>query len=334
MKALRTTGRRLARSAALTLLTVSSVFVVTRARALEVGLELDDCSNLSESRVRELTELELATKVVSPASQPLAALVSVRCAEAEVLIRVTDATTGKFVARTFTLTEKNSDVRARAVALAAAELVLTSWMELVLSKPAEPARATAAWLVADRRAASALVRRRTERGTRLEALTAFAAAGGTFRAMPGALGGGVRASFVIGDSAFGFDGDVSATFAKETTPLGEVRSNVWSIALRPALRLELGSWTTSVGVGGRAGLARVEGSTADRSVARGRVVAGTWAGPLVHANVGLDYAHFASRLGVEAGFALRAVSGTVDSRDEAGVRGVWILLTLGFGWRP
>lgn len=299
-----------------------------------MGLELNGCRDLSEVRVRELTELELTTKVVSaPSSRPLGALVSVQCADEEVVIRVTDATTGKFVARTFALTESNSDVRARAVALAAAELVLTSWMELVLAKSPEPARATAPWLVADRRAATELVRQRAERGTYLEALTAFAATGGTFRAAPGTWGGGVRASFVLGDSALGFDGDVTATFAKERTSLGEVRSSTWSIALRPALRLELGSWTASFGVGGRAGLARVEGSAADVNVARSRVVAGTWAGPLAHANVGLDQGHFAARFGVEGGYALRGVSGTVEARDAAGVRGIWALLTLGVGWR-
>jgi len=309
------------------------IAVVSEARALDVGLELRDCPNLSEQRVRELMELELSTQVV-PARAPerLAALVSVTCAGNEVLIRVTDATTEKLVSRTFTLAESEPDVRARAVALAAAELVVTSWAELMLAKPPQQAAPPAPWVNDNRRAARAVVQRRVERGVYVDALLALGAAGGTFDARLGAWGGGLRLSLACPEPRLGVDGDVSATLENEPTSLGSVRTNTWSLSLRPALRLDRGRWLANAGLGVRIGLARVEGSAADPNTSRGHVTAGTWGGPLVHVNLGLRLDHFVSRLGAEAGLALRGLSGTVDGREQSGVRGPWVLITLGVGW--
>ncbi|MGC4091315.1 MAG: hypothetical protein QM756_26240, partial [Polyangiaceae bacterium] len=152
---------------------------ISNAQALEVGLEVDACANVAEQRVRELTELELKTRVVPPkAPEHLAASVRVTCNGDQVLIRVIDTTTSKEVSRTFTMTEPEPDVRARSTALAAAELVLTSWMELVLAEPPKATQAPTPRLVEDRRAASALVRRRTGRGAHVDALLGFAEMGG------------------------------------------------------------------------------------------------------------------------------------------------------------
>lgn len=277
--------------------------------------------------------LELTAEVARPAAAARsAALVSVSCRGDEVRILVTDTTTNKVVSRSFTLTERESDVRARAVALAAAELVITSWMELVLANPPARPGPAAAWVAENRRAASSLVRRHAGQGAHLDALLAFGGAGGTFGARFGTLTGGLRLSLVSGEPHFAGDADVSVGLAEHRTALGEVRTNTWSLGLRPALRFAQGPWLCSVGVGARLGLARVEGTAADSSVARGHVVAGTWGGPLAHANLGFTLGHVTLRLGAEGGFALRSVWGTVDGRAQAGVRGPWFLTTLGAGW--
>lgn len=307
--------------------------VAPKAHALELGLEIDGCTDLPEQRVQELLTLELTADVARPrAPGRSAALVSVSCAGDDVRILVTDSTTNKAVSRTFTLTEREPDVRARAVALAAAELVITSWMELVLANPPERPKPAPAWVDDNRRAATSVVREHTEQGTHVDALLAFATLGGTFRARPGARGGGLRLSVVWGETHLASDADLSVTFDDAHTPLGDVRVDTWSLGLRPALRLAAGHWIGTLGVGARLGLARLEGSAFDPSAARGHVVAGTWGGPLAHANVGFSFAHLSLRLGAESGFALRRVTGTVDGREHAGVRGPWFLTTLGFGW--
>jgi hypothetical protein len=283
--------------------------------------------------VRELTALELTTRVVAPeAPRRPGALVLVSCSGAEVSIRVTDSMTEKVVMRAFTLRELEPDVRARAVALAVTELVLTSWLELTLPQPTQNQPWAGSPSSEDRREASAIAHRRTSRGAHLDAVLAFAEVGATFRATPWTRGLGLRLSVVFAEPTLSMDADLSTTWASHRTDLGGVRVNTWSLALRPALRLERGPWLGTVGVGARVGLARIEGSPADPTASRGSTLVGTWAGPLVHANVGIAFAHFSARLGGESGFALRGVSGSVDGSDQAGVSGAWVLASLGFGW--
>jgi hypothetical protein len=307
--------------------------VTSHAHGLEVGLDVRDCADLAQARVRELTALELRTRVVAPeAPRRPGALVIVSCTGAQVAVRVTDSMTEKVVMRTFTLREVEPDVRARAVALAVTELVLTSWLELTLPQPTQNQPWAGSPTSEDRREASAIAHRRTSRGAHIDAAFAFAEVGGTFRATPRTYGLGVRLSVVLGEPILGLDADLSATWASQRTDLGRVRVNTWGLAIRPALRLERGPWLGTVGVGARVGLARIEGSPADPSASRGSTLVGTWAGPLVHANVGVTFAHFSARLGGESGFALRGVSGSVNGADQAGVRGAWVLASLGFGW--
>lgn len=302
------------------------------AHALELGLDVAGCPELPEKRVEELMELELTAKVARPATaERTAALVSVTCTGDDVRILVTDSTTSKAVSRHFTLHETDADVRARAVALAAAELVITSWMELVVADAPAQASATPAWIDENRREATTIARQHSSRGLRVAALFAFGAFGGTFQAAPGAWGGGVRLSLVWGEARFGFDSDLSATVANAHTSLGDVHTNTWSWALRPEVRLTHGPWLGSLGLGARVGLVRIEGSPSNPSTVQGHVVAGAWGGPLAHANFGFTLAPLTLRLGAEAGYAFTSVAGTVDGDPEAGVRGPWFLATLGFG---
>jgi len=97
-------GGRAARGRALAALTCCGLFGwAPRARALELGLQIDGCADLPEKRVEQLLELELSAGVARrAAAERLAAVVSVACAGSEVEIRVADATTNKVVARSFT----------------------------------------------------------------------------------------------------------------------------------------------------------------------------------------------------------------------------------------
>src|SRR3954466_4460504 len=164
---------------------VAPLALSSNAYALEVGLDVHNCANVPEMRVRELAALELSTPVVRPhLGERMAVSVSVSCAKTDVSIQVADATTGKTVSRTFALLVHEPDVRARAVALAAAELVLSSWMELAIAPPGDPAKPKGAAATEDLRAATAIVRSRTARAAHVDALLAFSTFGGTFHAKP------------------------------------------------------------------------------------------------------------------------------------------------------
>lgn len=321
--------RRLRRVAGVFVVVMSAAF---DALALEVGLEARGCASISHERVRELATLELTTRVVAPrAAEPPGALVLVSCTGEQVSIRVTDEMTGKVVLRSFILEDAEPDVRARAVALAVAELVLTSWLELMLPQPADP-KGSATAHTEDRREASAIVRRRTNGGPHVDGVFAFGEVGGTSRAKPWTRGVGLRLSLVLSEPTLALDADLSATTASDRSALGEVYVQTWSFAARPSLRLRRGAWLGTLGVGARVGLARIEGSPADVSASRGRSLIGAWGGPLVHANLGLQFSPVALRLGGEAGYALRGISGSVQGSDRGGVQGPWLLVSLGFGW--
>ena len=59
-------------------------------------------------------------------------LVEVACAGAGVQLEVSDRLTRKLLTRTMVLADRDAQVAARSIAIAVAELVLTSWMELTL----------------------------------------------------------------------------------------------------------------------------------------------------------------------------------------------------------
>jgi hypothetical protein len=309
------------------------VCATPRAHGLEVGVEAQGCADLSEPRLRELAALELTTRVVAPrAPRPPGARVLVSCSGERVAIRVTDSMTGKMVMRSFTLKADAPEVRVRAIALAVAELVLTSWLELMLPQPNRSEAATSVRALEERREARAIVQKLTSRGAYVDGVFAFAELGGTLRAAPWTGGVGLRLSVVFAEPALTLDADLSATLSASRTELGSVRTNTWSLAVRPALRLQRGPWLGTAGMGVRAGLARIDGRPAELGASRGRSLVGSWGGPLVHANLGLNLDHFATRLGGEVGYALRGVAGSVEGRERAGVRGAWVMLSLGVGW--
>jgi hypothetical protein len=123
-------------------------------------LGVSDCGELDEREVRRLVVAELGAIPVEQHG-PGVTLVTVRCTGLRVVVRVDDPLSKKTVARGFDTGPLDPRARARWVALAASELVLSSWVELDTNPtpkvepegPAAPAPA--------RRAAQAAVRRRT-----------------------------------------------------------------------------------------------------------------------------------------------------------------------------
>lgn len=308
--------------------------------APDVGLDVDPCLGLPEAEVRRLTELELAMHVVSAATDArLAASVRVTCLDDQALIRVTDVSTNAALERTLEFTSSALDVRARALALATAELLLAHWAELARAAPAKAAAPSALNATAapptEKDTAGPVVDSRLERrhSPHVEYVLAFAQASSTFGFSDVGWGGGLRLGWVSGLSWLGADFELSATRGGSETSLGPVHSTIWSFAARPTLRLAERPLFAGIGIGARVGYAHVEGSPNDPEKVRGRVIAGSWGGPLAHAELGLELNHFFGCAGVEAGYALKTVRGSVDGKAEAGISGAFGSATLGLGWR-
>ncbi|HYP98943.1 MAG TPA: hypothetical protein VER96_09725 [Polyangiaceae bacterium] len=313
---------------------------VPSAAASEVGLEVDPCLGLPEAEVRRLTELELATHVVptSPSAR-LAVTVRVTCLDDQALIRVSDAGTTEALERTLDFTSPEVDVRARALALATAELLLAHWTELTgepqkREPSAGPETATKAPAESPKTTPpfAASSKQEPRSSAHWDYLLGFAQASSTFDLADVGWGGGLRLGWVSGLSWLAADFELSAARGKRETELGHVHTTTWSVAARPTLRLVDRPLFVGVGVGARFGFAHVEGTPSDPEQVRGRVVSGTWGGPLAHGELGFGVNHFFGCAGVEAGYALKTVKGSVDGQVAAGVSRVFGSASLGFGW--
>lgn len=303
------------------------------SRVPAVSVSVDHCITVEQREVERLTALELRVRAAGADVAPTATRVSVSCAGEHVRLRVVDPLTGKTLERTLSLTTREVDVAGRAISLAAAELVLTSWAELTLtpdkSAPAPLDVAPAARPAAERRVLS-----RTERGVRLEYLLASGSVLGPFDGVGFAFGGGPRLAVSFGSYAFGAEWDLAAYRAVTDTALGDVETTLFSSGLFARWTLEAAPWFVDVGAGARGGIARLEGTPEDVEVSRGSVVAGVFGGPAATFGVSVRVSELALRLGAESGYALRGVAGDVASEPSVAVSGAWISGNVAVGWAP
>lgn len=314
----------------------------------EISLEIARCPSLPHDEVLRLAALELDARVVpSPSSSPShVTQIRIACTGAAVQTTVLDPITGKQLARTMDLPAQSGAVAARAVALGAAELVITSWMELTMSPGTERGPALPAPAPADdvelRRAAQDRALRHATQGGAARVLV-LAQAAGPFSGMGLAWGGGLRLGWTFarrwldrGETTGrpGIDVELAETRADidAGSAGGTVRASTWSGALRATFTLRRGRASLDLGAGGRFGLARLSGTPADTSRTRGGTLAGTWAGPIAYAGVGVHAAHVVLEAGLEAGQVLRSVDGLVDGGAPVSIAGRWLAGTLAVGW--
>jgi hypothetical protein len=339
-------NRRAALAAAISILVCARL---ARAAANpEISLEIQRCPALQQDEVLRLAALELDARVVPSSSRSSRVTqIHIACDGAAVQTTVVDPITGKQLARTMDLPAQGSAVAARAVALGAAELVITSWLELTMSPGAEPAPVaqppSPAGEAELRRAAQDRALRRAGRDGGAARALVLAQAAGPFSRMGLAWGGGLRLGWTFarrwverGETTGrpGIDLELAETRADVDagSGVGSVRASTWSAALRATFTLRRGHMSLDLGAGGRFGLARLSGTPADASRTRGGTLAGTWAGPIAYAGVGVRAAHVVVEAGVEAGQVLRSVDGQIDGGAPVSIAGRWFAGTLAVGW--
>ncbi len=327
----------------------------------EISLDIDRCPTLPHDEVLRLAALELDARVVPASSVERSRVtqIQIACDGAMVRTTVVDPITGKQLARTMDLPAQGSAVAARTVALGAAELVITSWMELTMTPGAERTRDPPGLVPAAseelRRAAQDRAERRALHGAGRDGGAAralvLAQAAGPFSGMGLAWGGGLRLGWTFArrwidrGELSGRPGveleldetraDVAAGAGASSSlgsDVGSVRASTWSAALRATFTLRRGRTSLNLGAGGRFGLARLSGTPADPSRTRGGTLAGTWAGPVAYAGAGVQAGHVVVEAGVEAGQVLRSVEGLVDGGTPVSIAGHWLAGTLAVGW--
>jgi hypothetical protein len=316
--------------------------------ALEVSLDVERCSFLPRDQVFKLVALELEAPVVTPdRAGEQTARVEVACAGAEVNLAVSDRLTGKVLTRTMTLAGRDTQVDARMIAIAVAELVLTSWMELTLPRASAATASHASRADGPpaapelRRAAQQRAQRHFPRSGGTGYVLAVGQAVGPFEGVGVAWGGGLRFGWTPGGARVeedvaiwrpGFDLELTTARNEAGRALGTIDVSMWSAALRVSVRLARGRSWFDAGAGARAGVARLAGMPDDVTTTRGATLAGTWAGPIAYVGVGRRFWRLAAAAGLEGGTVLRPVSGQVDDGPSIAVAGRWLSGTLAIGW--
>ena len=316
----------------------------------EISLDIDRCPALPRDEVLRLAALELDARVVpSSSSSPLETRVTqirITCTGPAVQTTVVDPITGKQLTRTMDLPVQGTAVAARTVALSAAELVITSWMELTMSPGAErppPPPSPASPAEELRRAAMDRAERRAGHDGGAARVLVLAQAAGPFTGMGLGWGGGLRLGWTLarrwidrGETSGrpGVELELTQTRADAAagSDVGSVHASNWSAALRATFTLRRGRTSLDLGAGARFGLARLSGVPADATRTRGGTLAGTWAGPVAYAGVGVHAAPVLIEAGVEAGQVLRSVDGLVDGGTPISIAGRWLAGTLAIGW--
>jgi hypothetical protein len=308
---------------------------------LEVSVDTQACPSVSRAELQRIISLELDSRSVEPdRSGPHTTRVSVTCSDAEVRLAVVDPITGKQLFRAMAVRSLDPAVGARMVALAAAELVLTSWAELNLARASATAT-SGGDSQALRQAALERVRRQLPPTERHTYVLALGQAIGPFRGVGTSWGGGLRVGWSWARALLerpwarmvpAADVDVVGTRTTAHTAEGDVSVNIWSVTLRGSLRLGTPHVWAELGGGARAGLARLEGSPADASTTRGGTLAATWTGPIAYAGLGFRVWHLVLAPGVEAGYVLRTIDGVVDNGSPVSLAGPFVAATVALGW--
>ncbi len=323
--------------------------VAPGAPSPEISLDIDRCPALPHDEVLRLAALELDARVVpssvAAAEKSRVTQIQIACAGTAVHTTVIDPITGKQLSRSMDLPAQGSALAARTVALGAAELVITSWMELTMSPSAERASQPLppAPSVELRRAAQDRALRHAGHDGGAGRVLVLAQAAGPFTGMGLAWGGGLRLGWTFarrwidrGETSGrpGLDLELTSTRADVDGDVGTVRASTWSAALRGTFTLRRGRASLDLGAGARLGLARLAGQPTDPSRTRGGTLAGTWAGPIAYAGVGVRASAMLITAGVEAGQVLRTVEGLVDGGTPVSVAGRWLAGTVAVGWGP
>jgi hypothetical protein len=288
---------------------------------------------MAAAQVEELVALELSASLIDQgqaAAQDVTRVV-LTCHEPSAQFQVTDPVSGKLLSRSVDLSAVEPRARPRVLALAIAELVSSSWLELELTpEPVMMPREAVATLE-EREAARAVVRERARPAT-----FALFAEGGLrwFVTGTGPLwGGGVRLADRSGSG--GVIAALDVARGSEDLSGGELAMTLLSGAACYSLHWRSSSGMISGAAGYRLGWAWLEGHADPASSYSSESFGALWGGPLLRFDA--DYtpiAGFALGAGVEAGAALAGVGGRGVGARGANPSTATRRLNRGGGQRP
>lgn len=336
-------------------LAVASLFSSAAARSAEsprVALEMDaSCTHSAtgdEEVVRKLLAIELGAALDAPS--PTVTTAHVRCEESIARLSVDDPITRKSVGRSVDLSGYPESAKARALAIAAAELISASWAEASLNPspqvpPVGPApKPEARRAVAERvRSAPSLAPEPAPRtpaapnaflgAVVVRSLPAtLAELGGALRFESDALALGSRADFALGVAV-----DVEELGGSADVSLGSVDSESFDVgASGYAVARASRALSFRGGAGVRVGHTKLTGNSSGTTASASGSISGTWTAPHLALAARFTHASLLVEATLEGGDILGGPSGRVISSsgtDRTTFRGGYLAPSLGAGLR-
>jgi len=295
---------------------------------------VDSCVPIDRSQLDRLLSIELGTSADTASSSTGPTHVHVRCVPAGIELNLQDALTRKGMVRVLSRDSFRDASSTRLLALAIAEFVVASWVELRLPQKVQPvpvgpppspvARQAAETKAAERVRAGAPAQDedRTQIGVSGQ-LQAWSEQEGPM------LGVGVRFVHVpLSSIAFSIGGDFAADQVEHA--LGYVVVRTGSVSIAALGRLELPPAAVLTGPGARLGIVQLAGNAYDPMSTDDFASEATYGG-LFWLGRGEVYVidDLALTLDLELGAVTLPVKGLVPERAAIAIDGVWLTVGLG-----
>lgn len=295
-----------------------------------VELEVEGCPTVPTAAVRRVLGIEIGDLLLEPSTgdvQDVDRLI-IRCAGNFAAVEATGISGGAPTERILRLDDFPGDAAPRALALLGVELLAArsgAVRERILHRRTGAA-APAVETVAPSPPSAALA---TPAGR--EVLIGVAAVGRTFVAQdhPFAFGGRVQASSTA--MRFGLvSGDVEFVAArKDVDNVGQTTALLISSAATFGPTAGGRRWRAAAGLGGRIGLVRESGSSADPARISSSTFVRPWGGPVLSARLSGTLGRVALAISGEAGWSLSSIDEMAAGVTAISVRGLWVALSIG-----
>ncbi len=285
-----------------------------------VYLELDPCLGADEGAVRRAAAIELGAPLLD-GRRADAARILISCSDDGARLAVDDPLTHKRLERDLPLGGVEATLRVRLVAVAAAELLVASWIELESDRSPRASVHVATPASND---AIATVQALRERDA---PVVSFAAVGiaHVFGSGVATFGGGVGTSVRL-DSPLTLKVDVVLEHGERDVDFGSADALLASVAPCLEWPIAVGGLTIAPCAGARVGVAVLSGTPAGPSPLplAGTNLSAAWGGPTLSAVVRGGSRSFLVSIGGEFGWTVAAVDATVLSHHFAVVDGPFV----------
>lgn len=295
-----------------------------------VELEVKGCPAVPDAAVRSVLGIEIGDLLLEPSACDAEEVdrLTIRCAGNFAAVEATGTSGGAPTERILRLDDFPGDAAPRALALLGVELLAArsaAVRERILrrrSGATTPAVAT----IAPSPSSAELA---TPAGRQVR--IGVAAVGRTFVAQdhPFAFGGRVEASstamkfgLVSGDMEF-------AAARRDVDNVGQTTALLVSSAATFGTFAGGHRWRAAAGLGGRIGLVRESGSSADPARISSSTFVRPWGGPVLSASLSGTLRRVALAISGEAGWSLSSIDEMAAGLTAISVRGLWVAVSIG-----